>query len=257
MSLIQFRFFSECLNMCTVANIILPMPRNAALPVEDLPVLYLLHGMGDNESAWIRKTNIERYALEKGLAVVMPDGALSCYENMAQGVRYRDFICEELPGIIRANFPVSKKREKNFIAGCSMGGFGALKLALSNPEKWSIVGCLSAAHFEYRPDSPRNRDMLSRVYCDQIDAYDARIAADAANMNAGKTSLRIWHSCGDRDALRENALITRAFFENMEPGSIEYSFEMLPGKHDWALWDESIRRFLPALELPEPEVHLF
>lgn len=257
MSVIRMHMFSEKLGMYTPVNIILPLPRNAKAKVGRLPVLYLLHGMGDNHSAWLHKTNAERYALEHGIALVMPEGELSCYENMVHGRAYRDYISRELPAFIRENFPVSAAREENFIAGCSMGGFGALKLALSNPEKWSAVGCFSAAHFEYRPEKERNHAMLQMVYGDQIDAYDAQIAADAQAVNSGKLPVAIWHSCGDADALRENALKSQAFFEALPEGSIRYHFEMLPGRHDWTLWDESLRRFLNALNLPKPEVRLF
>lgn len=256
MSVIQMRFLSDVLNMYTPATVILPLPRDAKREVRDLPLLILLHGMGDGHSAWLRKTAIERYALEHGVAVVMPDGELSCYENMMHGHRYRDYIVQELPEIIRSTFPVSADREKNFIAGCSMGGFGALKLALTHPKKWSAVGCFSAAHFEYQPPSPRNQAMLARVYGGQVEKYDAQIAADAQAANAGKLPLRIWHSCGDMDALKANALKSRAFFEALPEGSIDYNFEMLPGQHDWALWDESVRRFMEALNLPKPGVRL-
>ena len=257
MSLIQMRFFSESLGMFTGVNIILPLPRRAEIPVANLPVLYLLHGMGDDHTAWMRKTSIERYALERGLAVVMPDGALSCWEDMVHGLKYRSYVTRELPAFIRSNFPVAACREKTFIAGCSMGGFGALKLALANPDQYSCAGCFSAAHFEYRPPSVRNQAMLQRVYGEHLDAFDARIAADAIAANAGTLPLNIWHSCGDQDALKENALISRAFFEALPAGSIRYHFEMQQGRHDWALWDDAARRFLAALNLPEAEVQLF
>lgn len=257
MSVIRMHFFSETLGMCASANVILPLPRSADVPVQDLPVLYLLHGMGDDYTSWLRKTAAERYALEHGIAIVMPDGALSCWEDMIHGRRYRSYITKELPQIIRSSFPVSRDREKTFIAGCSMGGFGALKLALANPEQYSCAGCFSAAHFEYRPDSPRHNAMLQRVYGDQLDAYDAQIVRDAVSANAGDLPLNIWHSCGDQDALKQNALISRAFFEGMQPGSIRYQFEMLPGKHDWALWDASLKHFLQTLNLNQSEVQLF
>ena len=257
MSVIQMRMFSEKLGMYTPVTIILPLPRDAKTEIEPLPVLYLLHGMGDNHSAWLRKSAVERYAQEKGIAIVMPDGELSCYEDMAHGRAYRSFITGELWEYMGKNFPLSKKRNENFIAGCSMGGFGALKLAIANPDKWSAVGCFSAAHFEYRPDAQRNRDMLNMVYGDRINQYDAQIAADIASVNEGSLPMRIWHSCGDADVLKENALKSRSFFEALEPNSIHYHFEMLPGRHDWALWDESLRRFMDALNLSKPEVRLF
>ena len=256
MSLIQMSFFSEALNMFTPVNIALPLPRDAAAEARDLPALILLHGMGDDSSAWLRKTAIERYALEVGLAVVMPDGELSCYENMAHGGCYRDYVSQELPRVMRETFPLSADREKNFIAGCSMGGFGALKLGLACPEQWSAIGCFSAAHMEYRPDSPRVRATLERVYGGAIDACDARIEDDIQAVNASGPEVRVWHACGDADALRENALLTRARFEALPSGSIRYHFEMLPGRHDWALWDAMAARFLPWLGLPKPEARL-
>ena len=257
MSLIEMHVFSEALNKSTCVNVILPLPRRAELPPDGLPVLTLLHGMGDDATAWMRKSCVECYALEHGLAVVMPDGGLSCYENMAHGGAYRDYICDELPLTMRKTFPLSTQREQNFIAGCSMGGFGALKLGLARPELWSKIGCFSAAHFEYRPDSPRNQAMLRRVYGNRLDEYEARIAADAQSVNAGSLPLSIWHCCGTEDALRDNALQSRAFFEGMGAGAIAYHCEMLPGRHDWALWDAAARRFLETLELNSPEVQLF
>ena len=257
MSLIEMRFFSESLNMCTPVNIILPLPRDARTAVSDIPVLYLLHGMGDDYSSWLRKTCVERYALEHGIAVVMPDGVLSCWEDMVHGAKYRSYVAQELPQLVRSNFPVASAREKTYIAGCSMGGFGALKLALANPEMYGTVGCFSAAHFEYQPDSLRHRLMLQRAYGDEITAYDARIADDALAVNAGRLPLRILHSCGDADALQANALKTREFFQALPKGSISYEFEMLQGKHDWTLWDTALQRFLAALNLPKTEVQLF
>lgn len=252
MGMIQMDFFADSLSIAASVHIILPMPRHADQPVKPLPTLYLLHGMGDDDSAWLRKTNIERYATEAGLAVIMPDGELSCYENMAHGGRYRDYILDELPRVMRACFPLSAERSENFIAGCSMGGCGALKLGLAAPQQYSAIGCFSAGHREYRPDSPRNRQMLHLAYGDRLEEIEAQIEQDA--LNPAKPPLSIWHGCGENDILRENSFKTRAFLETI-PG-IDYHFEMLPGRHDWALWDEMARRFILSLHLPTPEVML-
>ena len=256
MSLIRMDFFSEKLNMFTPVNVILPLPRDARTELRPLPTLLLLHGMGDDFSAWTRQTAIERYALRAGLAVVMPDGGLSCYENMAHGGRYRDYIALELPRVMAETFPLSKRREDNFIAGCSMGGCGALKLALSLPDKWSAAGCFSAAHTEYNPDAPRNRAMLERVYAGELDAFNARADEDLLRVNAEGPALRIWHGWGDGDALRENALKMRARVEALPAGQLDYHSEELPGRHDWALWDAMAARFIPWLGLSIPEVRL-
>ncbi|MBQ8507469.1 MAG: esterase family protein [Clostridia bacterium] len=252
MAVNQINFYSEALGKYTCANVILPLPKHAGSARKPLPALILLHGMGDDFSSWMRRTAVERYALQAGLAVIMPDGALSCYENMAHGQNYRDFIAEELPLVMRGCFPLSGEREENFIAGCSMGGCGALKLGLRYPEKWSAIGAFSGAHLEYRPPSPRNQAMIHNSFGDGLIDADMQIEKNAANPD--KPPLKIWQACGDGDVLKDTVLESRAFLEQ-QPG-IDYHFEMLPGQHDWALWDEMIRRFIVDLKLPEPEVRL-
>lgn len=257
MAVIQMNFFSESLNRHAPLKLILPLPRRAGMPARELPCLTLLHGMGDDYSAWLNKTRVERFALEYGLAVVMPDGALSCYENMAHGERFRDYILDELPRVLRESFPLSAAREKNFIAGCSMGGFGALKLGFARPENYAAIGCFSAAHIEFQPPSPRNAAMLSRVYGGALDDFHAAIAADVARANRLGPDVRLYHAWGDRDVLRENALLTREYLRGLGPGRIEYRAEELPGRHDWALWDDMIARFIPMLGLERSAARLF
>ena len=252
MALIQMHFFSETLNRLTCVNVLLPVPRHVRVPLEDVPVLYLLHGMGDDFTAWLRKTNVERYALEAGLTVVMPDGELSCYENMAHGERFRNYLEYELPKLMRECFPLSSSREKNFIAGCSMGGHGALKLALARPERYRAAGCLSGAPLEYRPDAKSNRALLARVYGDTLETADARIIADARRARDSAYPLTVYHSCGENDILLESALQTRCFFEELRGGAIDYRFELLPGRHDWRQWDMALEKFIAALKLPAP-----
>ena len=125
MALIQCDFFSESLGFSTSMNVILPQPAR-----ERYRVLYLLHGMSDDHTIWCRRTSIERYVDPLGLAVVMPAVHRGYYTDMAAGYRYWTFISEELPALARSFFPLSHKREDTFVAGLSMGGYGAFKLAL-------------------------------------------------------------------------------------------------------------------------------
>ncbi len=107
------------------------------------PVLYLLHGLSDDETIWARRTSIERYAAAKGLAVVMPRADRSFYTNELHGNRYWDFISEEVPSVVQHFFQVSSRREDTYVAGLSMGGYGALKLALSYPERYAAAASFS------------------------------------------------------------------------------------------------------------------
>ena len=109
------------------------------------PVLYLLHGLSDDHTIWARRTSIERYVASLGLAVVMPAVHKSFYTDMAKGDRYWTFVSEELPQIVRSFFPISAAREDNFVAGLSMGGYGAFKLALRCPDKFIAGASLSGA----------------------------------------------------------------------------------------------------------------
>lgn len=252
MALNQLHFYSDSLGRYTTVNLILPLPRRLRGPIKPLPTLYLLHGMGDDYTAWLHKTAVEEYALRAGLAVAMPDGGLSCWENMAHGGAYRRFVLDELPQIMRRCMPLSHRREDNFIAGCSMGGFGALKLGLAAPEMWSAIGCFSAGRREYQPDSPRHRSMLRNAYGDCLPEIEAQVERDI--LRAAGTRLMIWHGCGDRDILRECAEEARNFMANID--GLDYRFTLFDGAHNWPLWDRMLERFIADLHLPTPEVRL-
>src|SRR5690606_35149889 len=107
------------------------------------PVLYLLHGLSDDDTIWLRRTSIERYVAGLGLAVVMPNVHRSFYADMAYGGQYWTFLTEELPRVAGDFFPLSDAREDNYVAGLSMGGYGAFKWALSYPERFAAAGSLS------------------------------------------------------------------------------------------------------------------
>ena len=111
----------------------------------DAPVLYLLHGLSDDDTIWLRRTSIERYAAPLGLAVVMPQVARSFYTDEAHGNRYWTFLSEELPQLARSFFHLSDRREDTFVAGLSMGGYGALKWALHRPGRFAAAASLSGA----------------------------------------------------------------------------------------------------------------
>ena len=107
------------------------------------PLLYLLHGLSDDHTAWHRYTAIGRYAETAGLAVVMPAVHRSFYANEAHGHRYWDFVSEELPAVVHEFLRVTDRPEETFVAGLSMGGYGALKLALTHPERYAAAASLS------------------------------------------------------------------------------------------------------------------
>src|SRR5512136_755148 len=146
MALFHCDFRSEVLDLSTSMVVILP----DAEPSQDgrrrkYKTLYLLHGLSDDHTIWQRRTSLERYTAPLGIAVVMPAVDRSFYTNMAYGKAYETFVAEELPKLARSFFPLSEQREDNYVAGLSMGGYGAFKLALNYPENYCAAASLSGA----------------------------------------------------------------------------------------------------------------
>ncbi len=152
MALIECNFFSEALGLSCSMNVILPQSvGKGMIGMKETgagsapPVLYLLHGMSDDHTIWLRRTSIERYAAPLGLAVVMPAVHRSYYTDMHEGGAYWTFVSEELPRIVESLFKVSADPRDRFVAGLSMGGYGAAKLALRRPDFFAAAASLSGA----------------------------------------------------------------------------------------------------------------
>src|SRR4051795_10646195 len=135
------------------------------------PVLYLLHGLSDDHTAWLRNTSIDRYAAARGLAVVMPQVQRSFYADEVHGGRYWTFLSEELPEVVGSFFRVSTRREDTYVAGLSMGGYGALKWALREPHRFaaaaSLSGALDLAYIQEFDLRPHIRALVARVFPDR------------------------------------------------------------------------------------------
>lgn len=108
-----------------------------------LQSLYLLHGLGDDGSAWQRKTNLEALVADKQVAVIMPAVGRSWYQDVPKGVPYWTFLTESLPRYMNQLLPLSPCTVDHFVAGNSMGGYGALKWASAQPQQFGAVGALS------------------------------------------------------------------------------------------------------------------
>lgn len=129
MALLTCDFFSETLQLGTSMTVVLPQATEEQTGVESVgatvagyPVLYLLHGLSDDHTAWVRYTSIERYAAARGLAVVMPAVARSFYADEVHGLPYWQFVSRELPEVVGGFFRVSRRREDTFVAGSPSAG---------------------------------------------------------------------------------------------------------------------------------------
>ena len=209
-------------------------------------VLYLLHGLSDDYSSWMRRTSIERYLEKYNIVAVMPDVDRSFYTDMKKGLKYWQFISEELPGLVKQLFPVSTSREDTFVAGFSMGGYGALKLALNHPERFAAAGAMSSVT---DIASKFGESRYAGWQFENIFGSPEELAADgndlfAALEKAASASVkpRIIQICGTEDYLWEDNLKLKAAFEKAQWP--EYHFESHPGVHSWDFWDVYIQTIL-------------
>ena len=257
MALIQCEFFSEVLSLSSSMTVILPQATTSQIGMTGAvraarhPTLYLLHGMSDDHTIWLRRTSIERYVAPLGLAVVMPAAHRSFYTDMAQGYKYWTFLSEELPALARSFFPLSDAREDNFVAGLSMGGYGAFKLALSYPDRYAAAASLSGA-LDLVPLFQNLQDTNIRAERALIFGDLAAIPGSRNDLfflaeqviKAGAARPRLYQCCGTGDQLYANNVQARECFRSL---GLAVTYEEGPGEHEWGYWDQQIQRVLTWL----------
>ena len=242
MSILTCTFRSSCLSADTTVNVILPDNIK-----EDIPTLYLLHGMHGNYSSWLNKTAIARYAQKNSIAVVMASAENSFYCNMKYGYPYYDFFVKELVEYTRGVFRLSQKREKTYVAGLSMGGYGALKLALRNPDIFcaatGLSGCLDINETLEHADFT---DILTSIWGENYKVAAKDTDDDLFHLvrtfPKDKQKPRIFIACGTEDYL---LMQNRRFFEFIKQTDFDFEYKEGSGAHTWEFWDEWI---LPGIE---------
>ena len=257
MALIDIKLFSVTLQTQTDIRVILPTPdANWKGPCYDTgkryQVLYLLHGFSGDCTVWTRYSNIERYAQQHRLAVVCASVGNSFYADMVHGGRYMTFMLEELPAFIRHAFPVSHRREDTFIAGISMGGFGAFRLALDRPELFSQAVSMSGAVDIIAMSKMFGGDPamgFGDIFTPEAllpgGKNDLPALAESLQ-NAGTPLPRLYQCCGTEDFLYQLNLGVRNRFQAL---GVDYTYDESAGMHDWDYWDGQIRKVLQWLPL--------
>ncbi len=260
MALLQVNFHSTKLNRKVPMQVILPVdtPNGNDKPFK---TLYLLHGLFDNCLAWTSNTRVERWAMERNLAVVMPSAENSFYVDVPYGSSvFGDFgayVGQELVETTRKMFPLSPKREDTFIAGLSMGGFGALRNGFKYADTFGYIACLSGAiHiFEYPFDEP-GRNVIGEDACfgdiraAALTDRNPRVAAEKLfekKKASGKTKCpKVYIACGTEDYLLK---ANRVFADFLKTNGADVVYEESPGKHDWDFWDTYIQKVLEWLPI--------
>lgn len=249
MALLECYFKSEVLDMEQPFNVILPQIRisDTENRGKKFPVLYLLHGLSDDHTKWVRMTSIERYASQYGLAVVMPNVNRSFYADMKYGLKYYTYISKEIPYIAQTMFPISEKREDNFIAGLSMGGYGAFMIALRNPEMFSAAASLSGAlDLNLLMDDGDEQAVALRemIFGSSEEFLDSEynLIRLLTKVSREKERLpRLYQCCGTEDFIYPANV---SFRDAAMKLGIDLTYEEGPGDHIWGYWDSKIQRAL-------------
>ena len=234
------------------------LPPDYKTSERDYPVIYLLHGIRMNSTTWIQEGEIKRYvdnAIEDGtiptMILIMPDAGKTYYINSAGGkLRYEDFFIKELiPGVEKI-YRIRSEKKYRGIAGFSMGGYGALYLALKHADFFSATATLGAA--------VRN-DSAFLKFTDEI--YEANFSSAFGNIPKGANRItpfyrahsvldivqnepssylsrvRYWIDCGDDDPLSEgNSLLHTMLLKKNVP----HEFRVRDGAHNWNYWHSGI-----------------
>lgn len=262
MAFLECRFFSESLQLSCSMNVILPQATRAQIGMagrvrgKKHPVLWLLHGMSDDHTIWARRTSIERYAATTGLAVIMPAVNLSWYQNMASGPQYATFLHEELPALAQSFFPLSTARRDQFVAGLSMGGYGAFLWALTQPERFAAAASLSGALdvAGLRPlrseGNTHYRNVLDSAFGAGTSLHNSKadlFALSKKLIRSGVTPPALFACCGTQDSLLAG---NRLFAAHADKIGLPLKYEEHEGaEHEWGYWDRQIQQVLEWLPL--------
>ncbi len=241
MAFLQMDFRSAALNQAVAVNVILPERRKE----EKVKTLWLLHGLSDDHSMWMRYTSVERYAHELGIQVVMPCVDRSWYSDTAYGKKYFTYITEELPEKLSYYFNgYSREREYNLIAGLSMGGYGALKAALTYPENYSFCASLSGSLDITRKNRPYDLEEWRSIF-----GYNLKSAGELEGTKHDLFKLAdevsdppyVYMWCGTEDSLLD---VNKSFAEKLSAKNIAHTFKTSEGDHSWKYWDMHLKNAL-------------
>ncbi len=266
MAVLQMNFMSMYLGMQTNITVCLPTfsyqdfmngHTDYYVPGMKFQTLYLLHGGSGDDTDYVKLTNIVRYADEHKLAVVMPSDYNQFYTDNPHGPRYWKYVAEELPQVCQTLLPLSPKREDNFVAGLSMGGFGAMKMGILQGEQFAAVLCMSGSSLQ--PDrakdfgkgmrrSGKDPDIMPMAHLESLfgdmnqfkgSIHDMYHYA-ALNVQQKKQLPKFFFTVGDQDFARQDVEDAHQHLTSL---GYETFFELVPGYgHEWDFWDLTLKK---------------
>lgn len=214
-------------------------------------ILYLLHGGSGNGFDWMRYSSIERHSWPYELAVVMPETDGSCfYADMKHGYNYFTYLTEEVPRVVENMFPLLKGVDKRYVAGFSMGGYGAYKWTFNKPGYFTAAANLSGVSFIMdilSDDSHKlegKRRMIENNWGSleelQGSMSDSRVWIDKAVAEGTKLP-KLFAAIGTEDF---SYGLCQDYLKYCKEKGVDVHYEEMPGGHEWSVWDEMIQHFL-------------
>ncbi|QDV33485.1 alpha/beta hydrolase [Tautonia plasticadhaerens] len=234
MAFATINYFSKALRKASSFNIVFPEDADTPRPWS---VFYLLHGLSDDHTIWMRRTSIERHLAGLPLVVVMPDGGRGWYSNAVEGDAYEDDLLG-LVDLIDRTFPVEAERSGRAIGGLSMGGYGAVKVGLKHHDRFASVtshsGALGFVHG--LGDRPEISPEFNRIFGPEPSGGPEDPFALVEQTDHGLLpKMRI--DCGTDDFLLDQ---NRAFRDHLDRLEIPLEYEEFPGGHEWSYWDAHV-----------------
>ena len=245
MALLQVNFFSDALKRTVPMQVILPADKigpkgPVPVPENGYKTLYLLHGLFGNYTDWVCNTRIQQWAEAQDLVVVMPSGDNSFYVDWKMpNSNYGKFIGEELVNVTRMMFPLSDRKEDTFIAGLSMGGYGAMRNGLKYSDTFSHIASFSGA-LHIADETGIHPGWGTQLLQNDPDSNPAVLLADLKK--AGKPIPKIYISCGMDDDLLP---ASRHYRDLCAEAGADVTYIEEPGYgHEWDFWDKHVCKII-------------
>lgn len=259
--IIRGNVFSKILGMDTGITIVTPNE----FPIgRTYKVAYLLHGLCGNHATWVDYSMLPAYAASGRTIYIMPEVARSFYTDMKYGPEYFSYLTTELPIICKSIFNISANRADTAIIGCSMGGYGALKCALSKPEQYGMCGAFSSACLFLKEGLDNQREhgeepeFIATYGKQLINDFTFAFGPDlkwtpedeilelVKYINNLKVKPIIYTACGTKDYMRsDNARLN----EEMQKLNFDFTYEEWEGMHDFTFFDEALKKAMDKFGL--------
>ena len=249
MAYYRIEYFSNCLHRMTSFEMLIPNDYRTDIgqkePEEPMRTLFLLHGYTGKAENWVPGDLPMRH----NFAIVMPTAENSFYLNgAASGSAYQSLVGEELVDYVRKTFGLAKSAKDTYIAGLSMGGFGALHTALAYPDRFGKAGCLSSAFIVHgiakmkpgQDNGVANYEYYRSCFgdLDKVEESDANPETLVKKLKAAKKKIPdLYLCCGTEDFLIEP---NRAMHKFLEDEKVPHEYHEGPGIHDMVFWSHWI-----------------